>query len=508
MKTEKIKINLLPLDDFKEDIGLFTNNLDLARKFISKHPMFYTKEKIWWLWSKKEKLWMIVDEVDIMNELDKALKETYDTTKTQKKNEILESLKRIGRMNIPKPFKKTWIQFNDNIIDIVSDEKFESTPEYFSTNPIPHNIGKSTDTPTIDKLFEEWVGKDWVDTLYEIIAYCMLPDYPIHRIFCLNGAGLNGKGTFLRLLQRFIGYKNSCSTELDLIISSRFEVGKLYKKLVCQMGETNFSGLKQTSLLKRLTGQDLIGFEFKNKLPFDDYNYAKILIATNTLPITYDKTVGFYRRWMIIDFPNTFSEKNDVLSKISEEEYENLAKKSIKTLNRILVNREFTNEGSIEERRRHYEEASNPIKEFIKNNYELDVNEKTPLWEFREKFVSYLKQRKIRELTNREISDSIKLEGFQIEKEHYYKKDGERSTMYFIFGLKKKDVSGYVDTKDTLIPTYSLYSKEYENNISKHIHVSTCHLCGTKLDSFQEQFPLNSGKWYCSTCIKIMKKSK
>ena len=217
-------------DKFSEDFGLFTNDLDLARKFISKHPMFYTKEKIWWLWSKKDRMWMIVDEVDIMNELDKALKEVYNTTKTQKKNEIIESLKRIGRKNIPKKFKRTWIQFNNNIIDIVTDEKFQSTPEYFSTNPIPHNIGESTDTPTIDKLFEEWVGKDWVDTLYEIIAYCMLPDYPIHRIFCLNGAGLNGKGTFLRLLQRFIGHKNSCSTELDLIISSRFEVGKLYKK--------------------------------------------------------------------------------------------------------------------------------------------------------------------------------------------------------------------------------------------------------------------------------------
>ena len=78
------------------------------------------------------------------------------------------------------------------------------------------------------------------------------------------------------------------------------------------MGETNFSELNKTSILKKLTGQDVIGFEYKNKNPFDGFNYAKILIATNNLPTTTDKTIGFYRRWFIIDFPNRFSEEKDI----------------------------------------------------------------------------------------------------------------------------------------------------------------------------------------------------
>ena len=87
------------------------------------------------------------------------------------------------------------------------------------------------------------------------------------------------------------------------MLDSRFESFKLYKKLVCTMGETNFNVLNKTSLLKKLTGQDLIGFEFKNKKPFDDYNYAKIMIASNSLPVSSDTSEGFYRRWMILDFP-------------------------------------------------------------------------------------------------------------------------------------------------------------------------------------------------------------
>jgi len=112
---------------------------------------------------------------------------------------------------------------------------------------------------------------------------------------------------------------------------------------------TNFNELSKTSILKKLTGQDLIGFEYKNKNPFEERNYAKILISTNNLPETTDKTIGFYRRWMIVDFPNSFSEQEDILSKIPEEEYESLALKCAHILKDLLDERKFHNEGSIED---------------------------------------------------------------------------------------------------------------------------------------------------------------
>jgi len=187
----------------------------------------------------------------------------------------------------------------------------------------------------MDRIFEEWVGKDYVKTLYEIIAYCLLPDYPINRLFCFVGSGMNGKSKFLELVRRFVGANNVCSTELDTLIASRFEITRLHKKLICQMGETNFNEMNKTSIIKKLTGGDLIGFEYKNKNPFEEKNYAKIIIATNNLPTTTDKTIGFYRRWLIIDFPNQFSEKKDILAEIPDEEYESLALKCVGILNNL-----------------------------------------------------------------------------------------------------------------------------------------------------------------------------
>jgi len=169
------------------------------------------------------------------------------------------------------------------------------------------------------------------------------------------------KSKFLQLLTKFIGEDNVTSTELDTLLTSRFEITRLHKKLVCQMGETNFSEINKTSIIKKLTGQDIIGFEYKNKDPFEEINYAKILIATNNLPTTTDKTIGFYRRWMIIDFPNQFNEKKDILKDIPEEEYNALALKCSLILKDLLETRTFTNEGSVEDRMKRYEDHSNPL---------------------------------------------------------------------------------------------------------------------------------------------------
>ena len=174
------------------------------------------------------------------------------------------------------------------------------------------------------------------------------------------------------------------------------------------MGETNFSELKRTSLLKKLTGGDLIGFEYKNKNPFEDHNYAKIVIATNTLPITTDKTLGFYRRWQIIDFPNRFSEQKDILADIPDEEYECLALKCISILKELLETHKFTGEGEIEERTKQYEDKSNPLGKFIKENLIFDINGDIFKWELREKFKAWLIEHGYRTWSDNEIGLKMK----------------------------------------------------------------------------------------------------
>jgi len=418
-----------------EGFSKMSNMFETAKEFIKDHPIFYDKAKIWWVWSHKTLCWEMVDETDILNAIDNVTKNP--NVDSSIKNEILEALKRIGRKTLPEDVPKTWVQFHNKIIDVQTKEEIIPSPQYLIVNPIPWKIGGSKETPEIDKIITEWVGEEYKETLYEIMAYCLLPDYPLHRIFCLVGSGLNGKGTFLRLLERFLGVDNITSCELDDLLDSRFATAKLFKKLVCMMGETNFNKLERTSLLKRLTGQDAISFEFKNKNPFDSHNYAKIIIATNTLPITLDKTIGFYRRWLIIEFPKQFTEKEDVLSKIPDIEFNNLCLKLTDKLHNLLKKREFINEGDIKERMKRYEEKSNPIGIFIKNECIVNQNEELPFFEFYEAFQEWCNGRGYRVLSKIETSKVLREDGFEIQNKNVKKGDGNNdyTTWKFITGL-------------------------------------------------------------------------
>jgi|TARA_Y100000310_G_C20619890_1_gene782689 putative DNA primase/helicase len=418
------------LAEIKDDLILFNSNYKEPKKkagtiytkkgqaetFNELQPVFYDRAGLFWLWDNEEKKWSLSDEVDILNMIQEETNQ--DIISSKNRTEIINSLKQEGRKNIPKPIKKTWVQFKYKIYDIETGESFEATPEYFVTNPIPHNVSGDPKTPTMDKIFTEWVGEEYKETLYQILAYCLLPDYPIHRLFCLIGGGMNGKSKFLELLRKFVGKTNVCSTELDTLINSRFEVTRLHKKLVCQMGETNFNEMNKTSILKKLTGGDLIGFEYKRKDPFEEENYAKIIIATNNLPTTTDKTIGFYRRWMIIDFPNQFSEKKDILNDIPEKEFDNLATNSIIVLNELLKNKEFSKEGSIEERMKKYEDHSDPLEKFLKEftteSYEGYI------WksEFERKLNEWCKGNRYREMSAVVIGKKMKEKGIEQQQKY------------------------------------------------------------------------------------------
>ncbi len=387
--------------------------------YIKEQPIFYDENELWWIWDKEHLRWKISNEIDILNHIESITGEDIITPKNRVL--ILNSLKQECRKNKPKEINPSWIQFKDKIVDITTGNIFPASPDYFVTNPIPYSLHPENFelTPNIDRIFEQWVGKEYVQTLHEIIAYTLIPDYPIHRLFCLIGSGMNGKSCFLKMLKKFVGRENVTTTELDRLTNSRFEVTRLHKKLVCLMGETNFTEMKQTAIIKSLTGQDEIPYEYKRKTPFSDVNYAKLIIATNNLPSTTDKTIGWYRRWCIIDFPNTFSEKKDILSEIPEEEYESLALRCTFILRNLIVNKEFHNEGSIEERMKKYEEKSNPIDKFLKEfTIEGSMSDCIQKWEFEKRLNEWLTENRFRSMGDKSIVKHMKDKG--IEQDRMY----------------------------------------------------------------------------------------
>lgn len=506
----------------KETVGnsvyslLIDNYVQNVEEFYKKQPFFYDDSCMFWFWKKIERKYMMVDDVDMMNALDKILGLEGQTVTSKVKGNYLEAFKRVGRKKIPKEAPKKWIQFKDNAISLKSGNIYNVTPDFFFTNPIPWSIGETEETPTMDKLIMEWVGEKYVQTAYEIIAYCCYADYPIHLVFCLVGCGRNGKSKFLGLINKFVGKENICSTELDVLLDSRFESFKLYKKLICTMGETNFGIISKTSLLKKLTGQDLIGFEFKNKKPFDDYNYAKIIISSNSLPTTADTSEGFFRRWLILDFPNIFPEGVNILDIIPEVEYNNLAKKVITMLPKLLKNSKFTNQGSIDERKKRYIMASNPLVYFMKVCCTMGDDEYSSYNELYTAYTTYLRKHKKRRVKMVEFKSALQDEGLWVEKSSKRAGDDWKSG-YWVEGVGLKyDWKAHILDNSDIYDTIPTHSTHVGNEVGISVKLSQlsqkpavveqiediihhhCSVCNANTSNHWDE----RGKPVCSDCYK------
>lgn len=446
MWFERIRGIIETSGELKQLVKNYVDMRHLAQQFLEIQPLFYDNSKIWWMWDKNKYRWDVVDEVDILNSV-WFIVQNINTVNSKIKTEIIEALKQESRLKRPKEISKSCVQFRGKLVDIKTDIFDFATPDKFVTNPIPWDLGDSDDTPIMDDFIVQWFGEEYKETAYEILAYCCLMDYPIHRIFCFVGSGCNGKSQFLKVLRKFIGVENCCSTELDVLTKSRFESARLHKKLVCQMGETNYSEIDETSILKKLCGGDLIGYEYKNKDPFQDVNYAKIIIATNSLPTTKDKTNGFYRRWLIIDFKNRFAENNgDIFEKIPDEEYKNLARKCISILKKLNLSNSFTKEGTIEERTKKYEEKSNPFEKFWSERVKEDFEGYIYKYLFKQEFDDWCKNYGFRKMSEQEIKHKMNDKNIDEGKKSFYSENNEAKQYRAWLGislLKSNEYPGY-----------------------------------------------------------------
>ena len=418
--------------------------LGQAKEFHKKNAFAFDRAGLFWIWDSEEKCYKQSDKTDILNNIRRVLK--VDTIESKARSEIVASLEQVGRERLPKEVPSHWIQFKKNVVDIKTGEEFEATPEYFFTSPIPWDVGESEETPTIDKLFRDWMVKDgiqdesWINTLQEVSAYAAEDSAFMQTIIWLCGSGCNGKGCHLNFLMKFLGEKNVCSSELKTLVTRNFETSALYKKKAAVMGEVDTYDLTNTNLLKQLSGEDLIRFEFKGKTPFSQKSTTTCFIASNALPVTPDRSNGFYRRNLVIDFPNVFKVGKDVVGEIPEQEYRNFAKKSIRILKELHERGYFTNGGTIEDRKVRYEERSNPIVHFITTNCTESPEDYQIFSAFLHKFQEYLKEIRLRPMSSIQTSKALKNEGYDVRARHIIKnkgtKDEEDIHTSCIFGLK------------------------------------------------------------------------
>lgn len=265
----------------------------------------------------------------------------------------------------------------NGVLNLKTLELQPYNPDLMFFNKLPVKYDPSADCPHIKKFLREIVAtEEDVQILLEVIGFCLYREYFIAKALMLVGDGSNGKSTFLNLVKAFLGKENVSSRSLQELEENRFAKADLHHKLANIYADLPDKALFRTGTFKMLTGRDLITAERKFQHSFTFENYAKLLFSANKVPEAFDDSDAFFRRWLIVVFPNQFiNDKADpnILQKLTTpEELSGLLNLVLPALKRLLEKGQFSLSKTTEEIREDYIRKSSPIAAFVKDCLELD----------------------------------------------------------------------------------------------------------------------------------------
>ena len=446
-----------------------------AESLQKEYTFLYDKYKRFWRYDPKNGIWREDAEdfikSNLRNELlgEEQQRNQYTTEVVSYIRDISWTDENTTELDI------NFIPFQNCIYDIEKDEFVDFSPKYFVTNKIPVKIDSNiTDCDVIDGFFEDCVGKELKSILYDLCAYCLFRYQPYQKMFFLFGAGANGKSTFLELLREFVGVDNVSSVSPHELINNRFSIGGMWNKYANVSSDISYDVLRNVNKLKEITGGDTVYVERKYQDPFPAKVYAKQIFSTNQLPIVNDKTLAWYRRIYLIQFPRIIEEKMldpMLLQKLTTENQLNgLAWQCIKRLREMKKrNYRFEKDIDIEKMKEMYEDLSNPLHKFLRENVDDGYDDHLWKFEFKDRFQDWLKQHKFRTWSESEIGVEMKRMRHEDSKKTFNEFGKEKKRYWAWLGIKWKSLS---DVKAVTSVTPFSINSIYKEVVSKPLDIA------------------------------------
>ncbi len=263
------------------------------------------------------------------------------------------------------------LNLKNGLLDVRSFQVIPHSYEQLSFVQLPVSFDPQAACPGFLEFLGQVVFPEDVPMIQEFMGYCLYRDMPAHKALLLVGDGSNGKSTLIDVVKSILGMENISSRGLQELEFNRFAKASLYNKLANLHADLPDIALKSTGTFKMLTGGDPMTAEHKYMKAFDFVNTAKLVFSANKVPEAFEDTTGFFRRWLIVTFPNTFTEgKNANLNLKKElttqEELSGVLNLAIEGLKRLMRNGwVFSNSKSVDIVREDYIRKSAPVKAFL-----------------------------------------------------------------------------------------------------------------------------------------------
>ncbi len=272
-------------------------------------------------------------------------------------------------------------------------------PEEYQIAAIPVDYDPNADCPAFKQFLSEVLENDQdIQSIFELIGYCLWKGWPYDMMVILVGAGANGKSVLLDVMTSFLGKTNVSAVTLQQLAENRFASSRLRGKLANIAGEIPNTPIIHTNRIKDLTGGGIIEGEYKFRESFSFYSVAVLIFSSNNPPPIYDDVTGVWRRLRVFNFPNTFlkGEKGTVprdklLSRLTTStELSGILNQALDGWSRLRKNGKLTGDRGWEVERLEYLRVSNPVQymveKFIMPDHESDLFVKSSLYDLHLKY--------------------------------------------------------------------------------------------------------------------------
>ncbi|WP_394513105.1 DNA primase family protein [Priestia aryabhattai] len=436
---EVLGIDIEPTTEYGRYFSKGRNNsykfvpLAVANDIMSKHPTIYCEGSGFFIYENG--VYRQGREMFLHQKIQELL--GFEAT-NQRVLEVIGQIKRSKVLSEDVFNKVPLLNLKNGSLDVASGEFYPHSPTNYTTIQLPIMYDPNADCPNIKKFINEIVAADTVPILEEWFAYCMFPTTKYEKAIMLTGTGANGKSVLMNLFKYFIGKENLSHNDLQ-DFERRFTTANLYGKLANTSADLPSCALKDTGIFKKIVAGDDLQAEYKGLNSFTFTPYARLMFSANELPASADLSEGFFRRWIIINFPNIFSGQNadpNLLEKLTtSQELSGLLNLALQAWDRLNKQGGFTTNADTKKTLNDYKRANDKVLQFIEEECVISETAKVSKSGLYRAYNEWCKLSGYKALGQHKFYQSLQLKGF---KSDTVRVDGKRAFSGIGFSIQSE----------------------------------------------------------------------
>lgn len=310
-----------------------------------------------------------------------------------------------------------WICFENGMYDPINKRMMLHDSKYCCINQIPHEYHPEK-PPKTGETIEEYLkficdGKqDTREMLLQYLGYSMTRDTKQQKFLILTGEGGSGKSTLIKCFEMLVGQRNISNVSLT-DLQQRFSSIELMGMLANSCADLEIGALTDTSMIKKLVGEDSIKGERKGKDIVFFKNYAKLIFSTNELPvIKSEKTNAFYRRLIVFPMNKVPERKDPDLFHKLEAEKDYLLMLAVQALERMYAQKNITVASASEHEIERLRADSDTVEGFILEECEKKDGCRWERTELYKSYSAFCEESERQALTKNNFYKSLRLKGY------------------------------------------------------------------------------------------------